>query len=319
MVVGFGIATLNWTVFAGSLLLFATNAITIALTAALVARIYGFGSHLSPQHTSWQLMLFLVALGLLSVPLLAGLRQIAFEAVAQRQVRETISARFPDSSRLGQLDVDYTTTPIRIRAVVLTPRLDPAADRLLATELRQRLQRPIDVHVDQLRVGLNGSGVEAAQIARASSVSRSADVNRLQQAVTAVALVTGVQPSEVDVDRDRRVLAATASVLPGLPIALYRMLEQRAAAAAPDWTVRITPPADARLPALRLDAGVMDDAALGQAAWASQRTARALVVNGGSRGQRLAVSAAVQARGGRSEPGLAGGDLRFDWGDAADR
>ncbi len=114
VVVGFGIATLNWTVFAGSLLLFATNAITIALTAALVARIYGFGSHLSPQHTSWQLMLFLVALGLLSVPLLAGLRQIAFEAVAQRQVRETISARFPDSSRLGQLDVDYTTTPIRI-------------------------------------------------------------------------------------------------------------------------------------------------------------------------------------------------------------
>jgi uncharacterized hydrophobic protein (TIGR00271 family) len=52
VVVGFGIATWNWTVFAGSLLLFLTNAVTIALTAALVARAYGFGQHLSPHHTA---------------------------------------------------------------------------------------------------------------------------------------------------------------------------------------------------------------------------------------------------------------------------
>jgi hypothetical protein len=36
---GFEIATLNWTVFAGSLLLFVANPITIALPAALMARI----------------------------------------------------------------------------------------------------------------------------------------------------------------------------------------------------------------------------------------------------------------------------------------
>ncbi len=166
VVVGFGIATLNWTVFAGSLLLFVTNAITIALTAALVARLYDFGAHLSPQHTGWQLVLFFVALGLLSVPLGAALRQIAFEAVAQRQVRDTISNRFPDASRLGQLDIDYAASPIRIRAVVLTPRVDPSADQVLAVDLRARLQRPIDVHVDQLHVDPEGDGVEAAQIAR---------------------------------------------------------------------------------------------------------------------------------------------------------
>ncbi|MEV9561892.1 DUF389 domain-containing protein, partial [Klebsiella pneumoniae] len=66
-VVGFGIATWNWTVFAGSLLLFTTNAVVIALTAALVARVYGFGSHLSPHHTGWQFVLFIAALGILSV------------------------------------------------------------------------------------------------------------------------------------------------------------------------------------------------------------------------------------------------------------
>lgn len=124
-VVGFGIATANWTVFSGALLLFLTNAVTIALTAAIVARLYGFGSHLSHQHTGWQLALFVGALGVLSIPLVAALRQIAFEAVAQRQTRDTICARFPDTSRLGQLDIDYGAKPIRIRAVVFTPRLEP--------------------------------------------------------------------------------------------------------------------------------------------------------------------------------------------------
>jgi len=117
-VVDVGIATLNWTVFAGTLLLFVTNAFTIAFIAALVARIYGFGAHLSPQHTGWQLLLFFVALVLLPIPLGAALRQIAFEALAQRPVSDTISMRFPDASRPGQLDVDYAAKPIRIRAVV---------------------------------------------------------------------------------------------------------------------------------------------------------------------------------------------------------
>jgi hypothetical protein len=292
-----------------------TNAITIALTAALVARIYGFGAHLSPQHTGWQLLLFFVALGLLSIPLGAALRQIAFEAVAQRQVRDTISARFPDASRLGQLDVDYAATPIRIRAVVLTPRLDPKADHLLAADLRRRLERPIDVHVDQLRVEPNGSGLEAAQIANASSTTRSADAERQQQAVANIALIAGVQPDAVEVDVEKRILTTTAAALPGLPVTLYRLLERRAAGAAPGWTVRITPPADAALPPLYVNSGVIDDAALNAGAWASQRDTRSMVVNGGSRAQRLAVAAGVEARGGKAAAGRGGGTLRFAWAD----
>ncbi|MET0373784.1 MAG: DUF389 domain-containing protein [Rhizorhabdus sp.] len=315
VVVGFGIATLNWTVFAGSLLLFVTNAITIALTAALVARIYGFGAHLSPQHTGWQLLLFLIALGLLSIPLGAALRQIAFEAVAQRQVRETISARFPDASRLGQLNVDYGATPIRIRAVVLTPRLDPKADQLLAADLRRRLERPIDVHVDQLRVEPNSSGLENAQIANASNASRSTDAERQQQAVANVALIAGVQPDAVKVDIERRMLSTTASTLPGMPVTLYRLLEQRAGAAAPVWTVRITPPADAPLPPLNVDDGVIDDDAMNAGAWVSARDARTMLVNGGSRAQRRAVATGVNARGGNATEGTGSGSLRFEWAD----
>lgn len=116
VVVGFGIATWNWTIFSGALLLFLTNAITIALTAALVARGYGFGGHLSPHHTGWQLALFVVAVGVLSIPLGAALHQIAFEAVAQRQIRDTVQARFPQGSRLSQVDIDFASKAIQVRA-----------------------------------------------------------------------------------------------------------------------------------------------------------------------------------------------------------
>ncbi len=313
VVVGFGIATLNWTVFAGSLLLFLTNAVTIALTAALVARVYGFGSHLSPQHTGWQLILFVVALGLLSVPLGTALRQIAFEAVAQRQVRETIGARFPDASRLGQLDIDFAAKPIRIRAVVLTPHIDPDADRLLAADLRQRLSRPIDVHVDQLNVMPDDASVEAAQIARASNASGPDDAQRRQRAITDLALIAGIDATTVRSDAGSQTLAATAGALPGLPMAGYRALEARAARALPEWTVTLAPPVDAELPTIALTAGVVDDTALTVAAWGSARRGLPIGVDGGTAAQRRAVAAGIEDRGGRAAAGAAGGALRLAW------
>lgn len=197
--------------------------------------------------------------------------------------------------------------------MVLTPRTDPNADRMLAADLRARLQRPIDVHVDQLHVDPNGDGVEAAQIARANSASQAADADRQQRAVASVALIAGVQPDAVTVDTDKRVLSTTASALPGLPIALYRLLEQRASRGAPGWTVRIIPPVDAVLPSLPIAAGVISDDALQVAAWSSRRDKRTLLVNGGTREQRLAVAGGVGDRGGEAAAGTAGGPLRFMW------
>ncbi|RDE07220.1 DUF389 domain-containing protein [Sphingomonas aracearum] len=316
VVVGFGIATANWTVFTGALLLFVTNAITIALTAALVARVYGFGSHLSPQHTGWQLILFVAALGLLSLPLGAALRQIAFEAVAQRQVRDTIGERFPDASRLGQLDIDYSARPIRIRAVVLTPRLDPTADRVLAASLRERLDQRVDVHVDQLRVAPDGNGVEAAQIARASNSAGSAEGDRQRAAVADLALIAGVEPGAIRVEG--QTLAATAAPLPGLPLAGYRALEERAARALPQWTIRLAPPPDTPLPPMTFTQGVLDGSALDAVAWASQRLNRALLVDGGTLAQRRAVADGIVSRGGSASSGAAGGAVRLRWAPSAD-
>ena len=312
-VVGFGIATANWTVFAGALLLFVTNAITIALTAALVARGYGFGSHLSPHHTGWQLALFVLALGILSVPLGTALRQIAFEAFAQRQIRDTIQARFPGASRLGQLDVDYDATPMRVRAVVLTPHLDPDADRALAAALRGGLDRPIDLHVDQLRASLDAAGVEAAQIARANQARTAASGDDQRRAAADLALIAGVAPDTVAVDLPRRGLAARAATLPGVAMPGYRALEQRANRAIAGWTVQLIPPADAALPPVEIDGGVIGIAALDVAAWASARTSRTIQVDGGSLAQRRAVADGIVERSGSAAAGEPGGRLRLAW------
>lgn len=312
-VVGFGIATRNWTVFSGSLLLFLTNAIVIALTAALVARAYGFGHYLTRQHTGWQIVLFIGALGLLSLPLGAGLRQIAFESLAQRQVRDAIAERFPQASRLGQLDIDHSAEPIRIRAVVVTPEVHLRADQELTADLAGRWGRPVDIHVDQLLAAPAGGGVEAAQLARASGVSATGDPVGVGRAAADLALIAGVDPAEVRADLPNRVLTADATVMPGLEAAGYRALEERARRAIPQWTVSITPPADIALPTLGIVEGVVDDDALTTIAWASARLGRSVRVEGGTPGQREAIAAGIRGRGGAAETGTGGGPPRILW------
>lgn len=312
VVVGFGIATWNWTVFAGSLLLFLTNAVTIALTAALVARVYGFGSHLSPHHTGWQLMLFVVALGLLSVPLGSALKQIAFEAVAQRQIRDTVRSRFPAGARLSQVDIDFKRAPIQVRAVMLTPAIVPGADSLLAGDLRQRLSRSVEIHVDQLRTSLDPTATEAAQIARASDGAASPAGAR-DQAVSTVALIAGADPSAVRTDMENRLVEVAVAPLPGLGIGGYRALEIRADRALPGWTVFLVPPPDVELPSVSVEQGVVDVSGLDLAAWASARLRRMLNIAGGSAALRDAVAEGIVSRGGQAQSGAPSGRLRLEW------
>ncbi|WP_245646631.1 DUF389 domain-containing protein [Sphingomonas soli] len=311
-VVGFGIATWNWAVFSGSLLLFLTNAITITLTAALVARVYGFGSHLSSQHTRWQLALFVAALGLLSIPLGAGLRQIAFEAVAQRQIGEVIRAGFPEGSRLGALDVDYDADPITIRAAVLTPRIEPGADARLSAALRQRLGSPVDLHVDQLRTSQD-PGTEATQISRAITVKSATAGQSRERATADLALIAGVKPAEVHAGDDGHSLAATAAPLAELGLDGYRELEARAVRALPEWRVTLTPPDAVAPPGIAISEGVVDGRALDAAAWGSARLNRGLRVDGGTRAQREAIAQGIVSRGGTAEPGAPGGAARLEW------
>lgn len=300
VVVGFGIATWNWTVFSGSLLLFLTNAITIALTAALVARVYGFGSHLSRHHTGWQLLLFVAAVGVLSVPLGAALRQIAFESGAQRKVRDTLQARFPAGARISQLDIDYGTSPIRVRAVMLTPRLDRNADRFLAAEVQRQLARAVDLHVDQLQVSQEANAAEAVQISRAANAAVDQSTQNRDNAVHDLALIAGVEPNAIVVDADGKTLSSSAALLPGLNLAGYRALEERADRLLPAWNVKLAPPDAVALPPVAFDHGVVDAAALDTAGWASARLGKVVEVRGGAAAQGTAIAKGISDRGGKA-------------------
>jgi uncharacterized membrane protein len=67
-VVGYGLATWNLPVLGGALALFGTNIVTIAFSATIMARFYGFGYALS-SHQSW---LQIVLLGVVFTAIAAG-------------------------------------------------------------------------------------------------------------------------------------------------------------------------------------------------------------------------------------------------------
>lgn len=312
-VVGFGLATWNGAVFGGALLLFVTNLITIALSATVMARIYGFGSHLSPSQTRWQGTLLIATLVILAVPLGIALRQIAWESVAARQARDIVRAQFTDNARLSAIDLDYAAVPLAVRAEVLTS--NPVADANIkaSAQLEKALDRPVDVEIYQVRVGAAARDVEAAQLA-AAQAGESARAQERQTAmlIARLAAVAGVADNAITVDRINRRALVTAVPLPGAPIASYRMLEQRVAASEAGWTITLVPPA-AALPSVGFVDKVPDPAALDTAAWAYARIRAPIGVAGGTTADAEMVLAALRERQVAAERATASGPLRLVW------
>lgn len=197
--------------------------------------------------------------------------------------------------------------------MMLTPKLDPNADNALSEALRERLGRPVDLHVDQLKTSLDSSGVEAAQISRANTAGNVPQVESRERAASDLALIAGIKPADIQVGQDGRSLSATAAPLVGLGMDGYHALEGRAMRALPRWEVTIAPPETVAPPNITIDEGVVDGRALDVAAWGAARLGRTLQVDGGTRAQRQAVVNGIIARGGDAEPGGAGQNLTLTW------
>lgn len=87
----------------------------------------------------------------------------------------------------------------------------------------------------------------------------------------------------------------------------------RAARTLAPWNVVLAPTAEVSLPGISMDAGLIDDGALNEAAWGSTRLERTIIVDGGSSPLRRSVANAITERGGAAEPGSAGRRLRLSW------
>lgn len=317
-VMGYGLATLNTTVLGGAALLFVTNLMTIAFAAAVLARLYGFGSHLSPQHTLLQTLVVIAGFVMLAIPLGLALGRIAWETTAARQVREIVSSQFGDNARLSQLDVRFESDPIRVTATVLTPEYQADAERDAETVLGRLLGRSVDVALEQYRVG-TGAQAEAQQLSAAqANARRNAADTAAAQIVDRLALVAGVAPDAVLLDRGNRRALVTATELPGAGLAAYRGLEARVAAVASGWTVTLVPPA-AALPSVAFDGDAPDASgreAIRTAIWAAQRLRVPIGVSGADSRVATVIEALTDAGiGAVAAPGSAttDGAVRLSW------
>ncbi len=281
-VVGFGLATGNGVILGGSLLLFFTNLMTIALTAAIMARLNGFRSALSAQQTLVQSIIAIVVFVVLAVPLGLSLQQVAWESNAIRRANSVVASAFSEKARVSQLDIDYVSEPIALKATVLTPDLEPKASETVERLLTQELGVPISVAINQYRVGTDDQDVQNAELAAAKLQAQSVERDRrIASMVDTLALVAGVSGDDVFVDQAKKRIVAKAKPLPGATIASYYALEQRMSKRDPEWTFIVEPPALA-LPRVSLSDGALaeNDANYALALWAIKRVDSPVAVTG---------------------------------------
>lgn len=275
-VVGYGLATWNVPVLAGSAALFVTNFVTIALAATVMARLYGFGRALSGRQ-SWIQTILLAAIFVgLAVPLGFSLIRIAHDAVTVTEVRGVLGRQFGPTSRITQLAVDFDAHPLSIRAVVVAPRARAAAPARLRSEIQHELGRPVTLQVDQVLLSPTADSLDAqkAQLQAANGAPAAAR-GAAAGVREAAAVAAGVDPAAVTLDADRKRADVRATVLPGADLGTYEALEARADAAAPGWTIALVPPLQP-LPVIRFQRGSDRLSAAGRAAvlasgWAAKR------------------------------------------------
>jgi len=311
-VVGYGVATANLTVLAGSSLLFFTNLMTIAVSAAVLARIYGFAPDLSPRQTRLQASLIIIVLIALAVPLGLSLKQIAWEAVASRQAREAITTHFGPEARLSQLDIDYDQEPVDVSATIFSPRFDGKSEAEVTARLSELLNRPVRLGIDHVRT--ESGDEEALQIAAAKGSVVERGATRMAERL---ALVAGVAPDDVLIDRGARRAHVQALNLPGADLASYRALEARVASTQPGWVVTLVPPA-ARLPSVEFDGDEPTPggaSALETAAWAAQRLRLGIGISSASADRAEAVRAALSEAGVEARVTVGGdtGAVQLEW------
>ena len=304
-VMGFGIATINWPVLGGASLLFFTNLMTISVSAAVLARVYGFAPHLSPNQSRLQATLIITSIVTLAVPLGLSLRQIAREALANREAGDAIAAQFPKDARVSDLAIDYHTDPVSVTATVLTPTYKDSAPAILTGQLSKIVGRPVGLSLDQIRTA-DGSSEGQADAGGASGAQRSA-----ARMAERIALVAGVPAANVLVDRVARRVTVRAATLPGANLQAYQQLEARVAATDPSWQVMLIPPL-LPLPPIMADDGTADPEAVETSSWAAQRLGLPVSVSG-PKEETTKLADSLRQDGVNASVVEGGATLKIDW------
>ncbi len=256
-VVAFGLALFNWSIAGGAALLFMTNLLAIALSATVVARLYGFGGTDSPKQTAWQASLIVGTFVLLSVPLGLSLQRIARQTQLELGIRSALDAAAADvGGRISALRVEQAGEAVTVDAVLMTPRHVNGIETRLSEQLSTQQARRIDVQLrevltaDDARIAREqatlselGQSIAALQQAEADRGAQQRQRYQLREAVLAQ-LAAPVGALEDGTDGG---LVLRLKPDGGLSLADALALEQRLAAATGSEVVHVLPPLQ-RLP-----------------------------------------------------------------------
>jgi hypothetical protein len=246
----------------------------------------------------------------LGIPLGLALKQIAWESVASRQAREIIAAQFDPQARLSDVQIDYDARPITIAATVLSPTPIKDAERNAGRALNRALGVPIQIEIDQIRVG--SGDADANQVAAARGTSLKLSSARIAERL---ALVAGVATDDVLIDPLHRRAQVRAVLLASATLETFKQLEERVAVSEPNWTIELIPPAIA-LPQVSFDGSKLSSEgqrATMVAAWAAERRGSNLVVMGGAPSQRELVVEALNSDASIARPVPGGRSLTLKW------
>lgn len=271
-VMGFGLATANWTVLRGASLLFFTNLMTIAAAAAALARLYGFATRLSPRQTRLQIAILGGSVLLLAIPLGLSLKKIAWEALATREAKAAIAQAFGSNARVSDVEMQFDASPLRVNATVLTPHYRAVVETSVERALEQRLGEPVSMTIDQVRT--SDGETTSIDLAKASAAALQRNADRISREL---ALLAGVGIDQVLVDANHKTAEVRAAPLPGADLAAYDALEKRLAANESGWRIVLIPPP---LPLPSIDDPDSRDKAVDVAGWAALRLGLPVRVTG---------------------------------------
>jgi uncharacterized hydrophobic protein (TIGR00271 family) len=268
--VGFGLATGSAPIAGGALALFFTNLLAIALCAAIMARLFGFGTSLSPQQSRQQAIGIILVFVLMAIPLGLSLRRIAWESLATRQLRTAIESYFPGHAQLSQFDVDFARQPVTATAVVLTETYRPEAPAAATAAARRILGADAEITVEQLIINRDTSEIASERSALAQAEASRSGADEAAKIAVALAALANREPAETLVDTSNR----RAAVIARAPANLNRLMAGEAAITArhPGWQITVLPPAGTPLTIpFAPDSADLDPAALETALWALKR------------------------------------------------
>jgi uncharacterized hydrophobic protein (TIGR00271 family) len=283
--VGFGLGTGEWAISSGALLLFATNLIAIAISAAAMAGLYGFRGERARAAQGWiRHGAVLLVLAGLCVPLTISLRTIALESQATIVARTAVRAAFGPQARLTSLKVRSSPGLVSVDGLVAAPVYVPDAVQRVERQLQSTLKARAHVRLDQV-VMADPAAFAAAR--RDDAAPQSTDLARQLRDATPFPL------DAVSIDEEHGAVIAMLAPRSGLDLAGAMTLERGLRARPGLAAAQVVPPVQALDP---LPASVTDGKAdLGPAfaadRWALRRwrvSAVTAVLCGGARARRTA-------------------------------